>query len=75
MLGQNNVELIDTPGLNDNESMTETTLNILGQIDTAIVVISATIPVSQSEQRLIFDLIKQTDIYNLAFVVTFIDRV
>ncbi len=75
VLGQNHIELIDTPGLNDNESMTETTLNILGEIDTAIVVISAMIPVSKTEQNLICDLIRQADIYNLVFAVTFIDRV
>lgn len=75
VLGQNHIELIDTPGLNDNESMTETTLNVLGSIDTAIVVISATMPLSMTEQNLICELIKQADIYNLAFVVTFIDRV
>ncbi|MBR6513674.1 MAG: dynamin family protein [Clostridia bacterium] len=75
VFGQNHIELIDTPGLNDNESMTETTLNVLGNIDTALVVISATMPLSMTEQNLICDLIKQTDIYNLAFAVTFIDRV
>lgn len=75
VFGQNHIELIDTPGLNDNESMTETTLNVMGNIDTAIVVISATMPLSMTEQNLICDLIKQTDIYNLAFAVTFIDRV
>ncbi len=75
VLGQNHIELIDTPGLNDNESITETTLSVLGNIDTAIVVISATIPLSMTEQNLICDLIKQTDVYNLTFAVTFIDRV
>lgn len=75
VFGQNHFEIIDTPGLNDNEAMTETTLNILGSIDTAIVVISATIPLSLTEQNLIRDLIRQADVYNLVFAVTFIDRV
>lgn len=75
VFGQNRIELIDTPGLNDNESMTKTTLDILSDIDTAIVVISATMPLSKTEQGLICELIKQTDIYNLVFAVTFIDHV
>ncbi len=75
VFGQNRVELIDTPGLNDNESMTETTRGVLNRIDTAIVVISAMMPLSMTEQNLICDLLRQEDIYHLTFVVTFIDRV
>lgn len=75
VFGQNRIELIDTPGLNDNESMTEATLSVLNKVDTAIVVISATMPLSMTEQNLICDLIKQEDIYHLTFVITFIDRV
>lgn len=75
VFGQNNIELLDTPGLNDNESMTETTFEILDKIDTALVVISAQEPLSITEQNLICTLIEQKDIYHLTFVVTFIDRV
>lgn len=75
VFGQKHIEVIDTPGLNDNEAMTEITLNVLGEIDTAIVVISATMPLSMTEQKLIAELIKQDNIYNLVFAVTFIDRV
>ncbi|MBR5826669.1 MAG: dynamin family protein [Clostridia bacterium] len=75
VLGQNNFEIIDTPGLNDNEKMTETTFEVFDKIDTAIVVISATSPLSISEQNLICSLIEQKDIYHLTFVITFIDRV
>lgn len=75
IFGQNHIELIDTPGLNDNEIMSETTIEVLDKIDTAIVVISATIPLSMTEQKLICNLIEQKDIYHLMFVVTFIDRI
>ncbi len=72
---QNHIELLDTPGLNDDEVMTETTFEVLDKIDTALVVISATMPLSMTEQNLICNLIEQMDIYHLIFVVTFIDRV
>lgn len=75
VLGQNNFEIIDTPGLNDNEKMTKTTFEVFDKIDTAIVVISATSPLSISEQDLICSLIEQKDIYHLTFVITFIDRI
>ena len=75
VFGQKHIELIDTPGLNDNEKMTSTTIEVLDKIDTAIVVISATMPLSETEQKLICQLIEQKDIYHLIFAVTFIDRV
>lgn len=75
VFGNRSIELIDTPGLNDNEKMTSTTIEVLDKIDTAIVVISATMPLSETEQSLVCQLIEQKDIYHLAFAVTFIDRV
>jgi len=74
VLGQNRIEIIDTPGLNDDEVMSEKTFEVLDKIDTAIVVISATMPLSATEQRLIMDLIAQPKIYHLTFVISFIDR-
>ncbi|MBE6913230.1 MAG: hypothetical protein E7473_11970 [Ruminococcaceae bacterium] len=75
VFGQNDIEIIDTPGLNDNESMTQTIFDIIDKVDTAIVAISAMMPLSFTEQNLICDLIEQKNIYHLNFVVTFIDRV
>lgn len=72
---QNNVELLDTPGLNDDEFMDRTTLDVLDKIDTALVVTHASYPVSETEKNLICRLIEQEDIYHLTFVATFIDRV
>ncbi len=74
VLCQNHIEIIDTPGLNDNESMSEVTLSVLGKIDAAIVVISATQPLSMTEQNLTIDLIRQEGIRHLVFVVTFLDQ-
>lgn len=73
VLCKNHIEILDTPGLNDNESMSEVTLSVLGEIDAAIVVISATKPLSITEQNLILDLIGQEGIRHLIFVVTFLD--
>lgn len=74
VLGQNGIELVDTPGLNDDESMSKKTLDALDKIDTAIVVLSASMPLSITEQQLITDLIYQQNIHHLTFVITFIDR-
>ena len=73
VLCKNHIEILDTPGLNDNESMSEVTLSILGDVDAAIVVISATAPLSMTEQNLIVDLIRREGIRHLVFVVTFLD--
>ena len=73
-LCRNHIEILDTPGLNDNESMSERTFQVLGDVDAAIVVFSASIPVSATEQELIADLIQQNGIRHVIFVVTCIDR-
>ena len=69
------IELIDTPGLNDDEHMTETTLGVLKDIDAAIVVISAKMPLSMTERGLIVRLLSCHEIHDIIFVVTFIDAV
>ncbi len=70
---KNHIEILDTPGLNEHESMSAVTLGVIGEIDAAIVVISAREPLSLTEQELISDLIKQSGIRHLVFAVTFID--
>ncbi len=72
---QNHIELIDTPGLCDNEQMSRVTLNLLTAVDAAIVVISALAPFSETESRFVADLILSEKIHNLVFVVTYIDEV
>ena len=75
IIGQENIVLYDTPGLNDDELMTKKTIEILDEIDTAIVVISATMPLSMTEKKLICTLLEKQDIYHIIFVASFIDRV
>ena len=62
IIGQENIVLYDTPGLNDDELMTKKTIEILDEIDTAIVVISATMPLSMTEKKLICTLLEKQDI-------------
>ncbi len=72
---QNGIEIIDTPGLNDDEQMSETTLGVLGETDSVLVTISAAMPLSLTERSLIMTLIEHDTIRHITFVVTFIDRV
>jgi len=72
---KNHIDILDTPGLNDNESMTEVTLGVLGEVDAAIMVISAKAPLSLTEQNLILDMISRPQIRHIIFVVTHIDAV
>lgn len=72
---KNHIEIIDTPGMNDNEAMTAVTLGVLGNIDAAIMVISAQQPLSMSEQELILMMLSEQGIHHIVFVVTHIDAV
>lgn len=73
VLCRNHIELLDTPGLNDTERLSELTYQVLGIVDTAIVVFSAKFPLSLTEQDLVLDLIGQAGVRHLIFVVTFMD--
>lgn len=72
---QNHVDIIDTPGLNDDETMTRTTINILNDIDAVIVTVSALFPYSETEKNFVAQLIGNDGIRNILFAVTFIDQV
>jgi GTPase SAR1 family protein len=71
---QNNVDIIDTPGLNDDASMTEVTLSVLPHVDAAIMVIMAQAPFAESEQKFIETKLLANDLGRIIFVVTGIDR-
>ncbi|WP_407384377.1 dynamin family protein [Ruminococcus sp.] len=75
VLCKNNVEIFDTPGMNDDENMSKITLDILGDIDAAVMVISACSPLSMTEQELILRIIREKGIRHIIFVVTYIDAV
>ncbi|MEZ2228939.1 MAG: dynamin family protein [Microcoleus sp.] len=71
---QNNVDIIDTPGLNDNDSMDQVTLSVLPKVDAAIVVILAQSPFGESERAFIEDKLMISDLGRIIFVVNAIDR-
>ena len=71
---QNNVDIIDTPGLNDDPSMTEVTLSVLPRVDAAILVIMAQSPVSEIERDFLENKLLTNDLGRVIFVVTGIDR-
>lgn len=71
---QNNVDIIDTPGLNDDASMTEVTLSVLPHVDAAIMVVMAQAPFAESEQKFLQTKLLTNDLGRIIFVVTGIDR-
>ena len=72
-LCRNNVDIIDTPGLSDDPSLTAVTLSVLPQVDAAIMVIMATAPFSESERNFIEKDLLMSDLGRVIFVVTGID--
>ncbi len=70
----NNIQIIDTPGLNDDAKMTEVTLSVLPQVDAAILVIMAQSPLSEYERDFLENKLLTNDLGRVIFVVTYIDR-
>ncbi len=75
MFCQNNVEIVDTPGLSDEAAMTRLTLDIIPKADAAIYVISALSPFSQTEVAFLEKLLDSVDTERVFFVVTHVDRI
>lgn len=70
---QNNIEVIDTPGLNDDQNMTDVTLSVLPQVDAAILIISAYSPFSEFERDLLENKLLTNDLGRVIFVVNIWD--
>lgn len=66
---KNNVDIIDTPGLNDDEQMTNVTLSIIPEIDAAVFVISANSPFSQFEKEFLEKKLLTSDMGRVIFAV------
>ena len=75
MFCKNDVEIIDTPGLNDDEEMTRLTVSHLQDVDLAIIAVSATMPFSDTEADLTVRLLETDSVCRVLFAVTMIDRV
>ncbi|MCL2814447.1 MAG: dynamin family protein [Oscillospiraceae bacterium] len=69
----NNVDIIDTPGLNDDKNMTDVTLSVLPRSDAAIMTIMATSPFSDYERDFLENKLLTSDMGRVLFVVTRID--
>jgi len=69
----NNVDIIDTPGLNDDKNMTDVTLSVLPKSDAAIMTIMATSPFSDYERDFLENRLLTSDMGRVLFVVTRID--
>jgi small GTP-binding protein len=71
---QNNVDIIDTPGLSDEATLTETTMAVLPKVDAAIFVVMAQSPLSDSERFFLESSLLTASLGRILFVVTGIDR-
>ena len=72
---RNGVDLIDTPGLNDEENMSVLSLSLLENIDLAIFVLNAQYPFSLTEAEFVTDLVESEHIKNIIFAVTHMDLI
>ncbi len=72
---QNGVQIIDTPGLNDDERMTAISENVIPALDAIIMVLVPDSPFSQSEAEFVRNKVMASDLGKLIFVVNKIDIV
>jgi len=73
---QNNVEVVDTPGTNDlNVGRMEITYNYLKKAEAAILVLSATQPLTKSEKEFLQEQVIGNQIKDIFIVINFKDEV
>ncbi len=72
---QNNVEIIDTPGLNDDERMDEISESIIPELDAVVMVLSASSPFSKSEAEFVRNKLMTSDVSRMIVVVNRIDTI
>lgn len=72
---KNNVDIIDTPGLNDDDNMTTVTLSVIPQVDISIMAIMALSPFGQYEKDFLENKLMASEIGKVLFVVTRMDLV
>jgi len=71
---RNGVEIIDTPGLSDDDIMTEVTLSVLHRTEVVIMVTSAISPFAESEGAFLTERLLEQGIDHILFVVNGIDH-
>jgi len=74
-LCRNNVEIVDSPGLNEHATRTELTSNYIAQCDAALFVLSATNFGSVTESAFIADHLAGRGLRHIFFAVNQLDRV
>ncbi|WP_276948890.1 dynamin family protein [Enterocloster lavalensis] len=72
---RNGVEIIDTPGLNDDDNMTAITFSVLPQLDASIMVISPLSPFSQYEEDFLRSRLLTSDLGRVMFVINMMDLI
>jgi GTPase SAR1 family protein len=72
---RHNVDIIDTPGLNDNQNMTAVTMSVIPKVDAAILVIIPEAPFGGYEGDFLTRHLLLQDLGRVLFVVTAIDRI
>lgn len=69
------VDLIDTPGMNDEEAMNQVTVSRLEDIDLAIIAVDASMPFSMTECAFTVQLLESPQVCQIVLVITKIDTV
>lgn len=72
---RNGVDLIDTPGMNDEDDMNQVTISRLKGIDLAIVAVDASMPFSMTECAFTCQLMESPQICRIIIAVTKIDMI
>lgn len=66
----NNVDIYDTPGLNDSPEMTQATMDVISRMDIAIFTLAANVNFSMSECEFIGEKLLTSNVGRVIFVVT-----
>lgn len=72
---RNSVDLIDTPGMNDEDDMNQVTISRLEGIDLAIVAVDASMPFSMTECAFTVQLLESPQVCQIIIVATKIDMI
>ena len=72
---RNGVDLIDTPGMNDEDDMNQVTISRLEGIDLAIVAVDASMPFSMTECAFTVQLLESPQICQIIIAATKIDMI
>lgn len=72
---QNGVDIVDTPGLNDDERMNKISEEVIPKLDAVIMVLTPDNPFSMSEAEFVRSKLMTSDLGRLIFLVNKIDQV